>query len=362
MTRFFPIAVLLLTLTLAACGADSASTESDVASRPAPTRAAAAFAAPESEILPVTFPEDEAPHDMLTEWWYYTGHLYTEDGRRFGFEYVFFQGIRGEFPPYYAAHFAVTDGAAERFEYEERSGPGAVQTTDAGFALALGSWSMAGALGEDRLIAEMDSFAIELDLSASRPVVLHGGTGYVDFGPSGGSYYYSRTRMDITGTFAVDGQPLEVTGEAWFDHQWGNFISVGAGGWDWFAVQLENGADLTISLVHDEDRQVVMSYGTLVPPDGAVVHLETGDFEVTSIDTWTSPHSGATYPSRWTIALPQRELTLDLIPTMSDQELLTVASTGVIYWEGEVEVTGTMAGEPVAGLGYVELTGYADGQ
>lgn len=43
-----------------------------------------------------------------------------------------------------------------------------------------------------------------------------------------------------------------------------------------------------------------------------------------------------------------------------EQELDTRATTGVIYWEGEVIVEGTRAGEPVAGLGYVELTGYAD--
>ena len=47
----------------------------------------------------------------------------------------------------------------------------------------------------------------------------------------------------------VDGERLEVTGEVWMDHQWGNFISVGATGWDWFSVQMENNEELTISLV-----------------------------------------------------------------------------------------------------------------
>ncbi|MCA9480321.1 MAG: hypothetical protein KC545_08175, partial [Nitrospira sp.] len=34
-------------------------------------------------------------------------------------------------------------------------------------------------------------------------------------------------------------------------------------------------------------------------------------------------------------------------------------STGVTYWEGAVDVTGTWQGRPVDGRGYVELTGYA---
>jgi predicted secreted hydrolase len=32
---------------------------------------------------------------------------------------------------------------------------------------------------------------------------------------------------------------------------------------------------------------------------------------------------------------------------------------GLAYWEGSVRVTGTSAGKPVTGQGYVELTGYA---
>jgi predicted secreted hydrolase len=31
----------------------------------------------------------------------------------------------------------------------------------------------------------------------------------------------------------------------------------------------------------------------------------------------------------------------------------------LIYWEGAVDVVGTGAGKPLAGRGYLELTGYA---
>ena len=42
-----------------------------------------------------------------------------------------------------------------------------------------------------------------------------------------------------------------------------------------------------------------------------------------------------------------------------DQELRTPRSTGVTYWEGAVVVTGTLGADPVAGRGYLEMTGYA---
>jgi hypothetical protein len=43
---------------------------------PAPTPAPSRAADP----LPVVLPRDDGPHDRLTEWWYYTGHLQADDG------------------------------------------------------------------------------------------------------------------------------------------------------------------------------------------------------------------------------------------------------------------------------------------
>jgi len=351
--------LLLASLFLTACS--SSVDPAPPSSAPTPTRAAAAYLAPTPEIEPIRFPEDEAPHEMLTEWWYYTGHLFTDDGTRYGFEYVIFQARRGAFPPYFASHFAITNSADEEFVYAEKFGIDAVRDTDVGFAFDLDGWTMRGALGEDHFAAAMDTYAIDLQLSSTRPPALHDDIGYVDFGASGGSYYYSRTRMDVAGTLSVDGQPRTVTGEAWFDHQWGNFITVGAGGWDWFSVQMEDGNDLTISLVRDNDGNLVTSYGTLVRPDGTQVNLAPDDIAVQATDTWTSPHTGAIWPSRWTIELPGENWSLTLTPSMADQELQTIASTDVIYWEGEVLIEGTINGSPATGLGYVELTGYADG-
>jgi predicted secreted hydrolase len=354
-------ALLAVVVLLAvACGGTSGARQAPPAATN--TRAAAAFVTPPPAFEPVRLPRDDAPHDALTEWWYYTGHLFGDDGRRYGFEYVIFQFSRGEFAPRYASHFAVTDSAGQRFRYAERSGTDAIRPAEQGFSLDLDGWTMAGALGNDHLVAAMDGpegFAIDLRLSTTRPPALHDGDGYVEFGPAGGSYYYSRTRMAVDGTLTVDGRPVAVTGAAWFDHQWGNFLSVGAGGWDWFAVQLESGEDLTVSLVFDEAHEIVLEYGTLVGPDGTVTHLAADELEVAVTGQWTSPHSGATYPARWEVRLPERAWQLELVPSLPDQELRTRASTGVTYWEGEVVVGGTVGGQPVAGLGYVELTGYA---
>ena len=56
------------------------------APRPSPAATPASTPAPPPDPQPVVFPRDDGPHDRLTEWWYYTGHLRASDGRRLGFE------------------------------------------------------------------------------------------------------------------------------------------------------------------------------------------------------------------------------------------------------------------------------------
>ena len=354
----FTLVAVCMSVLVASCGARRPSTPA-ANSAPTPTRAAASLLTPTTAVQPVSFPEDEAPHDLLTEWWYYTGHLFTPNRQRYGFEYVIFQANRGVFPPVYAAHFAITDNPAGTFHYAEKLGANASYSTAQGFDLRLDTWTMSGALGADHLRADMPGYAMRIDARASKPPALHNTIGYVDFGASGGSYYYSRTRLDVSGMLTVAGEPLAVTGEAWMDHQWGNFIAVGGGGWDWFSVQLKSGEDLTLSVIRDLSGAIAVSYGTLVRANGSTEHLDASAFAISATSSWTSPESGATYPAGWTVGLPGAGWVLTLTPSLPDQELRTGASTGVIYWEGEVVVAATIAGQPVDGLGYVELTGYS---
>ena len=198
-------------------------------------------------------------------------------------------------------------------------------------------------------------------LTDTRPQpVLHDDDGWVDFGPAGGSYYYSRPRMDATGSLTLDGNAMTVTGTAWFDHQWGDFIAVGGGGWDWFAVNLDDGTRPDDVARPRRRRQLPTGVRHARPRRR---HASTTSrrmrSQITPTGSWTSPHTGATYPSGWTVDVPGQDLTIQLTPTLQDQELDTRASTGVVYWEGSQVVEATRGGQPVEGEAYVELTGYA---
>ncbi len=336
--------------------------------------------------LPVELPRDDGPHHRLTEWWYYTGHLRAADDERFGFEFVVFRAERGSFPVTWASHLALTDEGRGTFHYAQRSeiGPQVdIRSPDhpnQAFAFSVRGnptdpaatrvpWSMAGGSGADALTAlaepdevsgdPVDGFGIALDLAARKQAVLNGGNGWIDFGPAGSSYYVSRTEMAATGTVSLGGVTLAVDGSAWFDHQWGDFISVGGGGWDWFAVSLDDGTDLMLSMVRAADGSYPLVYGTLVDAGGASRTLGPEDFSVTVSSHWTSPITGTRYPAGWVVTLPTKDLVVHMHPTVAQQELDTRSTTGVVYWEGSQVVTGTREGRSLGGEAYVELTGYA---
>ncbi len=389
-------ALLTCALGLAACTAGGPILANPTAAIPAPSAVPSGSPRP-PDPQPIVFPRDDAPHDRLTEWWYYTGHLRDRaTGDRYGFEFVIFRAERGAFPVTWASHLAITDEAHDRFAYGQRSevGPQADLGSATGFSLAIGAsatppspsapsaaamsppatpgppWTMTGANGTDSLSAALSpseaaaagvpgGLGLSLALRATKPPALHGTDGYVDFGPAGGSYYYSRTRMDASGTIVVDGRALVVDGIAWFDHQWGDFIAVGGGGWDWFAVDLDDGTDITLSLVRDGSGGYPLVYGTMIRSDGTTLDLARDAFIVTPTASWTSPTTGATYPAGWHVIVYGVHLEIDLRPTVADQELDTRATTGVVYWEGSQVVRATRDGAPVGGQAYVELTGYA---
>ena len=91
--------------------------------------------------------------------------------------------------------------------------------------------------------------------------------------------------------------------------------------------------------VRNADGTYPLVYGTYVETDGSVSHLAQGAFTVTRTGAWTSSSSAATYPAGWHITIPGQQLSIDLTPTVADQELDTRATTGVIYWEGSQHVS-----------------------
>ena len=174
-------------LVLAACSPEGRLLGTDPTPRPAlPT--AAPSPTPPRDPQPLSFPRDEAPHDRLTEWWYYTGHLQAASGQRFGFEFVVFRAERGSFPVSWASHLALTDELGQRFVYDQRSEIGPQVDLVAAAQLAGGSASPAGGATPGPGLS-LGGLALPTGIGpgAGSALGITGAPSATGLGPSGGS-------------------------------------------------------------------------------------------------------------------------------------------------------------------------------
>ena len=359
------------------------------------------------------FPDDHGPHpEYRTEWWYVTGNLMDRAGRPFGFQLTIFRNALAPVHPggpstwatnqAYMGHFTLTDVAAAEFHAFELFARGAgglagaradpfrvwiedwaLETSDpqavpgsSGPQLppgSSGSQAPSGPPGPGRsrgtgfpmsLSADGDGIALQLTLESAKPVVLQGEDGLSRKGPEPGnaSYYYAHTRLPARGRLVLAADTLEVSGLAWLDREWStSALSTGQVGWDWFALQLDDGWDVMVyRLRHGDGSADPLSEGVLIDPEGRRHSLAWGrDIIVEETGTWTSPTDEVVYPSGWRVRVPGRAWDLQVSPAVENQEL-TLAFR---YWEGAVTVGGVgEGGSTVGGRGYVELTGYAEEQ
>ena len=312
---------------------------------------------------PVAFPRDHGAHtDAPVEWWYYTGHLAGASGGSYGFQLTFFR-VR----EVHLAHFAWTDVARRRFEYDEKTHlglPGIAAAAEGRLDVSNEDWSArAAADGSHVLSASGRAGRLELRLTPAKPPVLHGAGGVSRKGAGTREFsrYVSITRFAARGSLASGSRTESLTGTAWFDHEWGSgVLPAGAAGWDWFALQLDDGSELMLYRMRKPDGSATpFSSGTFVPPRGAPVPVAWSDVRLTQTRYWKSPRSRARYPAAWRIVVAPLAIDVTVDPLVADQELDTSASTGVTYWEGACSVAGARAGRRVGGKAYVELTGYA---
>jgi predicted secreted hydrolase len=327
----------------------------------------------------LTFPADHAAHpDYRTEWWYYTGHLLTTTGKRYGYQLTFFRHRVDSSGPtlnpskwfadnVYMAHMAITDDTAKRFVYGEklnRAALGLAGASEQRYHVWNEDW-LAERLGSvQHLAGEIPGYKLNLIVTPVKPPVLHGaaqdGLSQKGEGTGHASYYYSFTRLKTEGVLQTSEGAFDVEGVSWMDHEFSSSqLTESQVGWDWFSVQLANNYELMLYHMRQRDGSIdAHSSGTLVGPDGTSLHLRRDDVQVQTHGQWKSPKSGAVYPQRWTIRIPAVDLTLSLEPVLAQQELITDNSTRVTYWEGSVSVSGSMQGQATEGVGYVELTGY----
>ena len=215
-----------------------------------------------------------------------------------------------------------------------------------------------------RVAAPEAGFTLDVQLSATQPLLLQGDSGYSRKGPPPhASHYVSHPQLAVRAQLTLDGRARAVQGRAWFDHEWSDsLLPPGAVGWDWIGINLADGSALTAFVMRAADGRSLWaggshrSAGGRHPAGGAELKVfEPGQVRFTPQRLWTSAVSGASYPVQWRIDTPAGSHVLEAL--LDAQELDSRGSTGSAYWEGLSELR-DLSGQRV-GLGFLEMTGRA---
>jgi predicted secreted hydrolase len=322
-----------------------------------------------AEVTPraLVFARDHGSHpEFRTEWWYLTGWVRDDEGER-GVQVTFFrsrpgvaEALRSAFAPRQIlfAHAALADPRIGHLLHDQRAArafPGLARAEEGTTAVMLDRWSLALERDTYRARIPAREFTFDLAFEAAAPILLQGDEGVSRKGPlpAQASYYYSRPQIRVTGSIAQGGRERRVEGAAWLDHEWSSeYLAPQAQGWDWTGVNLDDGGALMAFRIRDTQGGTLWAGGTWRRPDGRIERYGPGDIAFDAVRTWRSPRTGVTYPVEMRVRAGA--MTTTLAPLFDDQELDARATVGTVYWEGAVR-----AAAPLAGRGYLELTGYA---
>jgi predicted secreted hydrolase len=308
---------------------------------------------------PLEFPFDHGPHDdVVTEWWYFTGEVLTEEGRTLGFEFTIFKGRSRKKDGFgFLGHIAVSDPESSKHYYTEKALP-ILSDIEEGMAdIRLEGFTYIFSQSDGIILkAEGEEVALDLSLTPTMDVLPHGEDGIIVMGDGLNSYYYSFTNLLTVGNITIKGTEYTVSsGRTWMDHQWGNFTFFGMF-WEWFSLRLENGAAIMLFQFRDIFDNKVRTNWTYRLADGSVLYGL--DSSVRATRAYLDEQSKSTYPIDWTIRIDAIDAEFHVEPLFDAQSLDNRMTPD--YWEGLCRAEGTVGGEHLSGSAYVELTGYND--
>ena len=154
-----------------------------------------------------------------------------------------------------------------------------------------------------------------------------------------------------------------VRGLAWIDHQWGDpdGLMEDSGvkrvrGWDWFAINFENGDDWLVYVIKDAQRGSPLARMVLAfDAHGGVRSFR--EFTLEPTEFWESPRSFIRYPVGWKIKVPEMAAEAVFHPLTADQEI-PVYGIHRAVWEGAGDVSAVIGGRRVKGTARGEFHGY----
>ena len=316
---------------------------------------------------PIRFPRDELAHGCNIEWWYFNGHLRDQLGRQYSYMHALFKadleklGFRmlskTPLKTAYFTHSILTDIAAKKSYPLSNQ---IVMLSQDSFTkkqlfinyinpFIVGGYTNYSIDKPDKHAYHIKTEMLNLNMSSLKKPMLEGGKGFIDFGESR-TYYYSLTRLKTRGHIKIGSRNLKVSGLSWMDHQWADMKNI-KNSWNWFCMQLDNGADLVCFEYKEAGKKSVMA--DIMSRNGRQENFRRVSIRPVG-KPWKSPDTKVRYPLKWKIEIPEREISLAVSPQITKQEIV---SGPFNYWEGPIDVRGSFSGKAVSGIGFMELVG-----
>ncbi|MFQ3223893.1 MAG: putative secreted hydrolase [Lentimonas sp.] len=336
---------------------------------------------PQPDVMP-QLPRAHGAHpDYAIEWWYWVGHLQAvETGERFGFQSTVFR-LAGEAAAseseafgnqqLYMSHAALSDLEQQRYYHQERVYREGWQASAALDELGLRvgpieAQALDDGSGMQMSVRYAGGVRLDLILRPTKPMVRFGERGVSRKGsdPAAVSWYWTYTRIEVTGTLQRAGESIALQGVAWMDHEISSSqLGSELEGWDWTAIQLDDGTEVKAYRLRGPNEQSdPWSAVYWIDADAQVTSIYAKDFTWEALDRWRSPDTGVAYPTRVRIRAMHpktgQECVYELRPLLANQEFVGNDAENA-YWEGACEVFNE-AGERV-GVAYLELAGYSGG-
>ncbi|GAA4736339.1 lipocalin family protein [Phytohabitans rumicis] len=193
--------------------------------------------------------------------------------------------------------------------------------------------------------------SLDAQFEVTGPVMNYAGTGLfklVDVQ----NYEFAFPAMRTSGTLVIEGRKHAITGTAWLDRQWGP-LPQAFQRWTWMNLDLPGGDKVAIWDAVGTGTE--NAWATVLHPDGSYDLAAVEPLANHAAEPWTSPTTGAKYPTRWRITIPSLHARLDVKVTGTpEQELVLVAGSRL---EATAAFTGTYNGRNVRGENYVEMIG-----
>lgn len=118
-------------------------------------------------------------------------------------------------------------------------------------------------------------------------------------------------------------------------------------------LSLSNGAKVAVWDIVGANAE--NAWATVLHPDGSYELAGVKPVAAGVDKTWSSPSSGAVYPTRWRVEIPS--LNADLSVSITGTDAQELGDGMLARYEGTATATGKYNGQEVTGHNYVEMVG-----